>query len=69
MERTCAVIEASAPEAVSAGALLTFDKILQEIGEFGFYQVTNAVLTSVALIFTAFSLFNFVFSAGIPEHR
>lgn len=48
---------------------LSFDKILKEIGEFGMYQVTNSVLTCIALIFATFALFNFVFSAAIPEHR
>lgn len=50
-------------------APLPFDKILTEIGEFGLYQVTNSVLTCIALIFATFALFNFVFSAAIPEHR
>lgn len=71
MRQSFPVIESGETEVAStnAGVVSAFDKILEEIGEFGFYQVTNGVLTSLALIFTSFALFNFVFSAGVPIHR
>lgn len=48
---------------------ISFDKILQEIGEFGLYQLITGALTGLALLFAAISMFNFVFSASVPEHR
>lgn len=48
---------------------LSFDRILTEIGEFGPYQFIVAVSTGFALLITTFSLFNFVFSSAVPDHR
>lgn len=48
---------------------LSFDRILTEIGEFGPYQFIVAISTGFALLITTFSLFNFVFSSAVPDHR
>lgn len=69
MEQSSAVIETLDVDSPKQSIELSFDKILKEIGEFGLYQVINSVLTCIALIFATFALFNFVFSAGDPEHR
>lgn len=48
---------------------LTSDRILDEIGGLGPYQILVALSTAVALLLASFSMFNFIFAANIPEHR
>lgn len=56
-------------EADSDDSNLTCDRILDEIGGFGRYQILVGFATGVALLLSSFSLLNFIFAAGIPEHR
>lgn len=49
--------------------VLSFDRILHEIGEFGLYQTISAILTGFALLFASISMFNFVITASMPDHR
>lgn len=49
--------------------IISFDTILNEIGEIGLYQILNCVLTCVAVAISTFALLNFVFSQSIPDHR
>lgn len=48
---------------------LTCDRILEEIGGFGPYQILVGIATGIALLLSSFSLMNFIFASGIPEHR
>lgn len=48
---------------------LSFDDILYEIGEFGRYQILAGILMGIAFLLTTSTLFNFVFSSEIPDHR
>lgn len=48
---------------------LDFDGILNEIGEFGRYQILVAISIGLIAAFSSFAVLNFVFSAAIPKHR
>lgn len=49
--------------------IITFDVILQEVGEFGRYQILSGILTCLSITLSTCALFNFVFSAAVPDHR
>lgn len=49
--------------------ILQFDDVLQEIGEFGRYQILNGILTCLITAISTCALFNFVFSAAFLDHR
>lgn len=53
----------------TTASVLSFDRILDEIGSFGLYQLLIGVCTGFSLLLTAIALFNFVFSSGVPDHR
>lgn len=59
----------SPEQAETTANVLSFDRILDEIGSFGLYQLLIGIGTGFALLLTAIALFNFVFSAGVPDHR
>lgn len=48
---------------------LARDRILEEIGQFGLYQILVGITTGIALCITGFATFNFIFATTIPEHR
>lgn len=48
---------------------LDFDEILNEIGEFGRFQILVGISIGLVSAFSSFFVLNFVFSAAIPEHR
>jgi len=48
---------------------MDFDDILDEIGEFGRYQLTNYLLICLPVFFGAANSLSYVFTAGIPEYR
>lgn len=43
--------------------------ILEEIGEFGLYQIIIGISIGAAMILTSCAMFDFVFASAIPEHR
>lgn len=71
MKQSCEVIKSSDDEspAKKSSNSLTFDEILQEIGEFGLYQILVGILIGLVLMLTSSALFNFVFTSEIPDHR
>lgn len=48
---------------------MDFDDVLEEIGEFGKYQITNYLLICFPVIFAAANSLAYVFTAGIPNYR
>lgn len=48
---------------------LSCDRMLQEIGEFGLYQILVALTTGTALCITGFTAFNFIYASNVPPHR
>lgn len=48
---------------------LSPDRLLEEVGDFGMYQLLVGATTGAALVITALAAFNFVFVAVVPEHR
>lgn len=45
------------------------DRIFNEIGGFGLFQIFVGLSTGIALLFGSFTTFNFIFASVIPEHR
>lgn len=48
---------------------LSCNRIFEEIGEFGLYQILVGIATGVALYITGLATYNFVFTSVVPEHR
>lgn len=48
---------------------MDFDEVLDEIGEFGKYQLTNYLLLCLPVLFAAANSLSYVFTAGIPNYR
>lgn len=48
---------------------LSCDRMFQEIGEFGLYQILVALTTGAALCITGFTAFNFIYASNVPPHR
>ncbi|XP_039484525.1 organic cation transporter protein isoform X8 [Drosophila santomea] len=59
----------SAPAAAAASAVLDFDDILAEIGEFGRFQRRNYLLICLPVLFAAANSLSYVFTAGSPTYR
>ncbi|EDV56196.1 organic cation transporter protein isoform X2 [Drosophila erecta] len=59
----------SAPAAAAASAVLDFDDILVEIGEFGRFQRRNYLLICLPVLFAAANSLSYVFTAGSPTYR
>lgn len=57
------------PSNTESNEIISFDVVLREIGEFGRYQIINGILTCLVIAISTCALFNFVFSAAIPDHR
>lgn len=54
----------------SSAKVLSFERILKEIGECGRYQISIGLASGIVLAFGSFTILNFVFSSIIiPEHR
>lgn len=49
--------------------IISFDTILEEIDQFGRYQITNGIFTCLVIAISSNALFNFVFSDIEPDHR
>lgn len=49
--------------------IISFDSILEEIGQFGRYQIINGIFTCLVIAISSNALFNFVFSDIEPDHR
>ncbi|XP_023024168.2 organic cation transporter protein [Leptinotarsa decemlineata] len=45
------------------------DDILEEIGEFGIYQISILLLLCLPITFAASNSFSYVFTAGVPKYR
>lgn len=50
-------------------AAMDFDEVLEEIGEFGRFQITNYLLVCLPVLFSAANSLTYVFTAGIPNYR
>jgi OCT family organic cation transporter-like MFS transporter 4/5 len=48
---------------------MDFDEVLEEIGEFGKYQIINYFLICLPVVFSAANSLTYVFTAGIPNYR
>ncbi|XP_069690686.1 organic cation transporter protein [Periplaneta americana] len=48
---------------------MDFDEVLEEIGQFGRYQVINYVLICLPVLFSAANSLTYVFTAGVPRYR
>lgn len=48
---------------------MDFDLILEEIGEFGKFQVINYFLVCLPVFFAAANSLSYVFTAAVPEYR
>lgn len=48
---------------------LSTERILNEIGGFGLYQIIIGFATGFALVVSSYDMFNFVFASAIPKHR
>lgn len=48
---------------------MDFDRVLQEIGEFGRYQKINYMLICLPVIFGAANTMAYVFTSGVPNYR
>lgn len=48
---------------------IDFERVLQEIGEFGLYQKVNYVLLCLPVIFAAANSLTYVFTAASPNYR
>lgn len=48
---------------------LTCERILNEVGGFGLYQIIIGIATGLALVVSSYDMFNFVFASAIPKHR
>lgn len=48
---------------------MDFDTVLEEIGEFGKYQITTYLLLSLPVFFGAANSLSYVFTAGVPNYR
>jgi hypothetical protein len=48
---------------------MDFDLVLEEIGEFGKYQLTNYLLICLPVFFGAANSLSYVFTAGVPNYR
>ncbi|XP_052841159.1 organic cation transporter protein isoform X1 [Drosophila gunungcola] len=59
----------SAPAAAAASAVLDFDDILAQIGEFGRFQRRNYLLICLPVLFAAANSLSYVFTAGSPTYR
>ncbi|XP_039228741.1 organic cation transporter protein isoform X4 [Drosophila yakuba] len=59
----------SAPAAAPTSAVLDFDDILAEIGEFGRFQRRNYLLICLPVLFAAANSLSYVFTAGSPTYR
>ncbi|XP_016988873.2 organic cation transporter protein isoform X5 [Drosophila rhopaloa] len=59
----------SAPAAGAAAAILDFDDILAQIGEFGRFQRRNYLLICLPVLFAAANSLSYVFTAGSPTYR
>lgn len=49
--------------------MIDFDEALEEIGEFGRFQIINYLLLCLPLFFSAGNSLTYVFTAGVPEYR
>ncbi|XP_066993624.1 organic cation transporter protein isoform X2 [Anabrus simplex] len=50
-------------------AIMDFDDILEELGEFGRYQITNYLLICLPVFFCSANSLSYVFTAGVPDYR
>lgn len=48
---------------------MDFDKVLEEIGEFGRFQKINYLLICLPVIFGAAHNLSYLFTAGVPNYR
>nr|CAD7445169.1 unnamed protein product [Timema bartmani] len=48
---------------------MDFDDVLDEIGEFGRYQITIYLLICLPVLFAAGNSLTYVFTAGVPDYR
>lgn len=48
---------------------IDFDTILNEIGEWGRYQILSSISAGIISAYGSFLILNFVFGAVIPDHR
>ncbi|KAK7872603.1 hypothetical protein R5R35_001940 [Gryllus longicercus] len=48
---------------------MDFDEILEELGEFGRYQITNYLLICLPVFFAAANSLSYVFTAAVPRYR
>lgn len=46
-----------------------FERVLQEVGEFGLYQKVNYILLCLPVIFAAANSLTYVFTAASPTYR
>nr|CAD7418835.1 unnamed protein product [Timema cristinae] len=50
-------------------AVMDFDDVLDEIGDFGRYQITIYLLICLPVLFAAGNSLTYVFTAGVPDYR
>jgi OCT family organic cation transporter-like MFS transporter 4/5 len=48
---------------------MDFDEVLDEIGDFGRYQIITYLLICLPVIFSAANSLTYVFTAGVPNYR
>ena len=48
---------------------MDFDEVLDEIGEFGRFQLTNYLLICLPVFFGAANSLAYIFTAGVPSYR
>lgn len=48
---------------------MDFDQALEEIGEFGRFQIFNYLLLCLPVFFSAGNSLTYVFTAGVPNYR
>lgn len=48
---------------------MDLDNILEQIGEFGKFQIQNYLLVCLPVIFSAANSLTYVFTAAIPKYR
>lgn len=56
-------------KAVTSKSDLSCDRILNEIGGFGPYQILIGIASGVAILLASIDIYSFVFASVIPEHR
>lgn len=48
---------------------MDLDTVLEQIGEFGTYQIRNYLLVCLPVFFSAANSLTYVFTAAVPKYR